>query len=219
MTTREWEIGQLHLRWDLVWQMAMSSLKVRIMRSFLTCLTIATATAFMAYLLSSPRQTGDPAEMQSWLLMLALALIVSGAGVLNAMLMSVAQRYREIGTIKCLGALDSLVLYSVLVESAVLGLFGAVAGLVGGLIVSLLLGMADFGLGYIGTFFVGHVPPEEMPNWLSAMFSGGMNRLLWLLGTAVFVFLVGMMLTTFGASVPAYIASRMPPVDAMRGEK
>lgn len=219
MATREWEIGHLHLRWDLVWSMAISSLKVRIMRSFLTCLTITTATAFMAYLLASPRKSGDVTEMQSWMLMLVLALIVSGAGVLNAMLMSVAQRYREIGTIKCLGALDTLVLWMVLVESAILGLAGAVVGLVLGLIVSLLLGLADFGLGYFGTFFAGTMPPEQLPGWVASAFPGGMNRAIWLLGTAVFVFVVGMGLTTLGAAVPAYIASKMPPVEAMRGEK
>jgi ABC-type lipoprotein release transport system permease subunit len=33
------------------------------------------------------------------------------------------------------------------------------------------------------------------------------------------VFVVGMALTTLGAAVPAWIAAKMPPVEAMRGEK
>ena len=37
---------------------------------------------------------------------LGLALLVAFVGILNAMLMSVTERFREIGTMKCLGALD-----------------------------------------------------------------------------------------------------------------
>jgi ABC-type antimicrobial peptide transport system permease subunit len=195
MTRTQWEIGRLHLRASLVWTMAMSSLRVRLGRSLLTCLTITTATAFLMYLLAMPREN-DPTESQSWGLMLTLSLAVSAAGVLNAMLMSVSQRYREIGTMKCLGALDSLVLWSVLAESAILGLAGALAGVVAGSILTLILGLMNYG----GGFF---------------------NRLdvLSLLGKVLVVFLVGMMLTTFGAAIPAWIASKMPPVEAMRGEK
>ncbi len=195
MAKAQWEIGHLHLRWDLVWSMAISSLKVRLGRSLLTGLTIGTSTAFMMYLLTMPRES-NAVEQQSWNLMLALALVVSAAGVLNAMLTSVAQRYREIGTIKCLGALDSLVLYSVLLEAALLGLVGAVAGVIVGAIISVLLGLADF-----GTSVFQHISLNKIPQHV------------------LFVFLVGMLLTTVGASVPAWIASKMPPVEAMRGEK
>jgi ABC-type antimicrobial peptide transport system permease subunit len=195
VATTEWQIGHLELRANLVWFMAVSSLKVRIARSFLTGLTITTATAFMMYLLTMPR-TGDPTERQSWYLMLGLSLVVSTAGVLNAMLMSVSQRYREIGTMKCLGALDSLVLYSVLAEAAILGLVGAVAGVVVGTVLSLLLGLAAH-----GTALLSYLQWAALPVKVAV------------------VFLVGMVLTTVGASVPAWIAAKMPPVEAMRGEK
>ena len=195
MARSQWKIGHLKLRFSLVWSMALSSLKVRMTRSFLTGLTIATATAFMMFLLTMSR-SGDATDRKSWYLMLVLSLIVSAAGVLNAMLTSVSQRYREIGTIKCLGALDSLVLYSVLVEAAMLGLVGGLFGAVAGAILSLGLGLAEFG-------------------WacLEHLQFGGLHYKLAL------VFLVGMTLTTLGAAVPAWIASKMPPYEAMRGEK
>ena len=197
MAQTKWEIGRLHLRLELVWSMATSSLRIRIHRSLLTGMTITTATSFMMYLLTMPRaDAADAAEMQGWYLMLVLALVVSTAGVLNAMLTSVAQRYREIGTIKCLGALDSLVLYSVLMEAALLGLVGAVAGVVVGTVISTLLALADFGLGAFARMGLHKLPLHVLA-----------------------VFAVGMVLTTFGAAVPAYIASKMPPVEAMRGEK
>lgn len=195
MARAGWEIGRLHLSFRLVWAMAVSSLRVRMARSFLTGLTICVATSFMMYLLAAPKQEGE-AEAQSWALMLALALVVSAAGVLNAMLMSVSQRYREIGTIKCLGALDSLILYSVLLEAAFLGLCGAAVGVVVGFLIAFLLGVADYGAAVFAQIGWAMLP-------------------LKVLG----VFAVGMVLTTLGAAAPAWVASRMPPVEAMRGEK
>jgi putative ABC transport system permease protein len=195
MATTQWQIGELKLHHDLVWSMAISSLKVRLPRTLLTVLTITTSTAFLMYLLTMP-QTGDPVESQSWKLMLALSLLVSVAGVLNTMLMSVTQRYREIGTIKCLGALDSFVLYTVLLESAIVGLVGAIAGMVFGLAISLLLGLADYGGQLFTHLRFGYLPLKILV-----------------------VFLVGITLTTIGAAIPAWIASKMPPMDAMRGEK
>lgn len=195
MAQAQWEIGKLHLRLELVWSMAMSSLKVRLMRSSLTGLTIATSTAFMMYLLTLPPGQGQ-ADRENWYLMLVLSLLVAVAGVLNAMLMSVAQRYREIGTIKCLGALDSLVLLSVLLEAAVVGLVGAVIGVVVGFILSLGLGLAALGGEFFARLGLGMLPVKIL-----------------------IVFIVGMLLTTLGAAVPAWVASKMPPVEAMRGEK
>jgi ABC-type antimicrobial peptide transport system permease subunit len=197
----EWEIGSLKLHPEVVWSIAMSSLRLRITRSTLTVLTIATATAFMMYLMTMAGGANvDPetaaTEHQSWILMMVLALVVSAAGVLNTMLMNVTQRYREIGTMKCLGALDSFILLSVLLEAAALGLVGAVVGVVLGLIIASLLALADFGAAFLAHMAI----------------SGLAFKIL-------FVFLVGMVLTTFGAAIPAFIASRMPPMDAMRGEK
>ena len=195
MSTTQWQSGQLKLRPEIIWAMALSSLKVRLPRTLLTTLTITTATAFMMWLLTSPKAT-DVTERQSWGLMLVLCLLVSGVGVLNTMLMSVTQRYREIGTIKCLGGLDSLVLYSTLLESAILGLVGGIAGAVIGMTIAVLLGLGDFG----GAVFE-HVRLAAVP------------------AHALTVFAVGMLFTTLGAAIPAWIAAKMPPIEAMRGEK
>jgi putative ABC transport system permease protein len=191
----EWKVGTLALRPRVVLSMAVNSLRLRLTRSLLTLLTIATSSAFVMYLLTMAR-TGDPTEAQSWVLMMVLSLLVSAAGVLNTMMMSVTQRYREIGTMKCLGALDSFVLWSVLVEAAILGLAGAACGVIGGTTLSLALALADHGA-----------------HALTAVRLDGVGLKM------LVVFAVGVALTTFGASVPAWIASRMPPMDAMRGEK
>lgn len=192
---KKWEIGSLNLKWDVLAYIAFSSLRLRFVRSILTVLTITTSTAFMMYLLTMP-SSSDPADSQSWTLMMVLSIVVSAAGVLNTMLMSVTQRYREIGTMKCLGALDSFVLLSVLLEAAILGLCGAFVGVLLGLVISAALSAADFGSGFLASM-----------------------KLNAIVAKVLFVFVVGMLLTTLGASVPAWIASKMPPMDAMRGEK
>lgn len=194
-TPSTWSIQSLKLKPALVWQMALSSLRVRLTRTGLTLLTIAASSAFFMFLLTTPR-SDDPTDRQIWMLMLVLSLVVSAAGVLNTMLMSVTQRYREIGTIKCLGALDSFVLLTVLVEAAILGLIGALAGILFGLVFAVLVGLLQFGGGVF-----------------EALRFDGFG---WKLFGSM---MVGVGLASFGAFVPALIASRMPPIEAMRGEK
>jgi len=63
---------------------------------------------------------------QYWLLI--VALIVSMVGITNAMLISVYERYREIGTMKCIGALDQHILMLFLVEAIIQGLVGGILG-------------------------------------------------------------------------------------------
>ncbi|MCH8473810.1 MAG: FtsX-like permease family protein [Opitutales bacterium] len=195
MAHKEWHIDRLKMKPGLVWQMAVNSLKVRISRTTLTLLTIATSSAFLIYLLTLPR-SDDLADQQTWYLMLGLSVLVSAAGVLNTMLMSVSQRYREIGTMKCLGALDKFVLFTVMVESAILGFVGAVIGVIVGLTISILLGLLEYGF--------------SLFQYL---------QFDWILLKILAAFALGIFLTTFGSSIPAVIASRMPPMDAMRGEK
>lgn len=184
-----------HLRLDLalVFEMAFSSLRERLGRTVLTILTVAFSAGFVFFLLLSP-QAQRPADIQGAQLLLILALLVSAAGIVNTMLMTVTRRFREIGTLKCLGALDSFVLLSVIVESALMGLAGAAAGVVGGLLGAVLVALVD-PAGLAGLRWEGWV---------------------WKLGAALGV---GLVLTVVGAVPPALVASRMAPVEAMRGEK
>ena len=191
MSQREWEIKRLELKPDVVWSLAISSLKVRKGGAVLTALTVATAAAFLMFLLTTPRGESH-ADLQSWWLMLSLSLLVAAVGVLNAMLMAVTQRYREIGTIKCLGGLDRLILMSVLTEAMLVGIVGAVSGAVVGLIAGVLVNATGDAT---GDAVVG------LP-----------LRVLLVLGIAL-------ALTGLGAALPAFLASKMPPIEAMRGEK
>src|SRR5215213_5186904 len=77
----------------------------------------------------------DDRLQHRWLV--GLALLVAFVGILNAMLMSVTERFREIGTMKCLGALDSFILKLFLFESVFQGVVGTIIGVVIGLALSL----------------------------------------------------------------------------------
>jgi ABC-type antimicrobial peptide transport system permease subunit len=190
-----WDIEPLRLRPALVLSMAWNSLRIRATRSVLTLLTLAVAVGFLHYLLLQPSGTGL-ADRSARNLMLVLALLVAAAGVVSTMLTTVTQRYREIGTLKCLGALDAFILYSVMAEATLLGLAGALAGVLLGLVFALLVALAEAGSG-----FLGHLAWAGW--WWKALASCS----------------AGTLLAMLGAVVPAFLASRLPPMDAMRGDK
>jgi putative ABC transport system permease protein len=60
----------------------------------------------------------------------AISLLVGGIGIMNIMLASITERIREIGIRKAVGATFSDVFIQILVESVVIALIGAVAGLI-----------------------------------------------------------------------------------------
>jgi predicted lysophospholipase L1 biosynthesis ABC-type transport system permease subunit len=128
-----------------------------------------------------------------WLI--GLALLVAFVGILNAMLMSVTERFREIGTMKCLGALDSFIIKLFLIES----LFQGAVGTVIGILLGVSLSMANLSTSY-GIYAWKNVP------WNSLFLRVGM------------CLIVGIVLTVAGALYPAWQAARMQPIDAMRVE-
>src|SRR5690606_11296710 len=124
----------------------------------------------------------------TWLVV--MSLLVSVVGITNAMLMSVTERYKEIGTLKCLGALDNFVVKLFLIESGLLGFFGSLFGA--------LLGMAFMLLTALGGL--------RSIDWLSLFAQLGMCIVL------------GTFLSILAAVPPSMRAAKMAPVEAMRTE-
>ena len=85
--------------------------------------------------LSAASGDGVMSERMAWLVV--VSMIVCAVGIANAMLMSVTQRFREIATLKCLGALDEFIATTFIVEACVLGVIGGFVGALAGLAIGL----------------------------------------------------------------------------------
>ncbi|MBM4031313.1 MAG: FtsX-like permease family protein [Planctomycetes bacterium] len=125
-----------------------------------------------------------------------LALLVCFVGIVNAMFMTVQERFREIGTMKCLGALDAFIVKIFLIESAILGFIGTLFGVAIGLILS--VGRQTY---HYGWPTLDYFPPGSV---LTAALSAAV---------------IGLVLSVLAAIFPARKAARMEPVAAMRIEE
>jgi len=130
-----------------------------------------------------------------WLV--AMALLVCVVGITNAMLMSVTERFREIGTMKCLGALDRFVIQIFMLESSLQGVLGGLAGALVGLLMA-----------FLSMYFAVY---RHLQGGLLRFFP---FREVFL--SALFAVVIGAALSVVAAAYPAYRAARMKPVDAMR---
>jgi len=193
-------------------EISVKSIKTRLGRSMITASGIILAIAFLMsiFVSDSINKTllekgslkvrvqlqnvgGEEQARQIWLVVLSLLVCV--VGIANAMLMSVTERYKEIGTMKCLGALDRFVIKLFLLESGFMGLFGSIVGaLLGGLMMTIVSSI-NYGLEVFTKFPV-----------------------LGFLYYFVVAVILGTVLAVIGAIYPAYTAAKMVPADAMRSE-
>jgi len=203
-------------------EISFKSIKVRFFRSLITTISLVLAVSFLSFVNvgndvangllatndTSLRQalihsgfdiapedtrTGSSPK-QRWIVILSLLVCV--VGIVNAQLMAVTERFREIGTMKCLGALDRFVLRLFLLEAGMQGLAGAGAGSLLGGLAALLNGFVRF-----GTVAVTSVAWSDVTQ--SVLLSTG----------------VGFALSLIGVLYPALVAARMQPVEAMRVEQ
>ena len=124
---------------------------------------------------------------------MVVSLVVCGVGIVNSTLISVLERYREIGTMKCLGALDRHILQLLLIEALLFGVAGGIGGLILGFLISIL--SSGFQLGFD---ILSRLP------WM---------ELLWLTGPIV---ALSVSLTVVATIYPAVRAARLDPVEALR---
>jgi putative ABC transport system permease protein len=123
-----------------------------------------------------------------------IALFVGAFIIFNTFSITVAQRTREFGLLRMLGASRAQVLRSVVLESAALGLAGSVVGIAAGLAVALGLRelLASFGL--------------DLPSTSLQLESR----------TVIVSLVAGVVVTLLGGAAPALRATRVEPVAALR---
>ncbi len=128
-----------------------------------------------------------------WLIFVSFLVCV--VGIANAMLMSVTDRFREIATMKCLGATDGYIMTNFILESCLQGTAGGIIGAFLGFV----LGSLRSWVGY------GWLAMENLP--VSEIFA-----------MAVLSIVAGVILSALAAVYPASIAARLAPMEAMRIE-
>ncbi|HEY3333157.1 MAG TPA: FtsX-like permease family protein [Capsulimonadaceae bacterium] len=189
-------IRQIHLPFSTVVRITMNGLKIRFWRSIVTASGIFLGIAFLSYvttnLLSTSTNDADERARMIWLVV--MSLLVSTVGIVNSMLMSVTERFREIGTMKCLGAPDNFVVKLFVVEAAFVGTIASAVGWLVGYLGAVLVKAASMGI-------------------IKAFASVGLVLSLELAAGCI---LVGAIITLIATIAPAQRASVMPAAAALR---
>jgi len=203
---------QLSLPFEHAVGMSIRNIKIRFGRAIIVTMSILLGIAFLMSILTNNALTmalikGGPENIrillqkniesvktrQIWLV--SLSLLVCTVGIINAMLMSVTERSREIGTMKCLGALDKFVMELFLLESSIHGVLGSLIG------------------GIIGALIMTIVYLFQYKGLILKLFPFA------LIGKYLFFSVVlGTFLAVIGALYPAFVSARMEPAEAMRRE-
>jgi len=125
----------------------------------------------------------------------AVSLIVGAIGIANTMFTSVLEKTKEIGVMKAIGAKNRDIMKIFLMNAAIIGLIGGILGIIAGIMLS----------GALPTLMGSEV----------GMFRSGtvvsLNSVLLALGVSLGVGILA-------GAVPAYKASKLKPVDALRYE-
>lgn len=201
---------QVQLPFSKAFAIAVQSIRVRFWRSMITAAGVLLGIALLAsthaqstvskhtIIITADEQQNIQAQREAdarraWLI--GLSLLVSTVGIANSMLMSVTERFKEIGTMKCLGALDGFIVKLFLIEAGLLGVTASVFGWL---------------VGYLAMVFVGFIR-EGNKLWPKLPLSEVGISFLICLGT-------GAVLTILATIFPAIRASRLPPAAALRVE-
>jgi putative ABC transport system permease protein len=134
-----------------------------------------------------------------------ITMLIAGVGIMNTMTISLIERTKEIGILKSLGLKNRTVLSIFLCEAGVVGLIGGIAGTVLGFLLatvmaSFLNGDAFHAWSGISVYADITIVPELSPMVVSV------------------AIVFGLAISVLFSLYPAWRASRMSPVEALRQE-
>jgi putative ABC transport system permease protein len=125
----------------------------------------------------------------------AISLLVGAIGISNTMFTSVLEKTKEIGILKAIGAKNRDILFIFLFKAGMLGLIGGIGGTLLGILFSISIGqLAGISLGRVS--LTSYINP-----WL-----------------VIGAFLISMVIGMIAGAIPAYRASRLSPIEALRYE-
>jgi predicted lysophospholipase L1 biosynthesis ABC-type transport system permease subunit len=204
---------QVQLPFRKAFAIALQSIRVRFWRSMITAAGVLLGIAFLgatfsqmiiashtpvtnvAGLSEAARRIQEQEQtMRQWWLV-SMSLIVCAVGIANSMLMSVTERFKEIGTMKCLGALDGFIVKLFLLEAGFLGIIASVIGFLVGFIGAVLVQLVQ-----VGPKVWERLPPGEVLFYF------------------VISMVAGTVLTVLATIFPSMQAAKLPPAAALRSE-
>lgn len=121
-------------------------------------------------------------------------LIVAGFGIYNIMSMTVNEKIKEIAILNAMGFNSKDIIEIFLLQSIFIGFLGGVAGLVFGNIISRIIDNTPFQLGLLDSLPMNYNPKDY-----------------------ALAFLFGLIVTFIAGYLPALKASKLDPVDTLRG--
>lgn len=146
------------------------------------------------FTIRSQQEMGDMMENTSAVLtalltaIAAISLLVGGIGIMNIMFVSVTERTREIGLRMAVGAKDKDILRQFLIEAIIISLMGGIIGMIFGVSVSLLL--------------------SKVSGWTIVIMPSSI----------IISFAVCVVTGVFFGWYPAFKASKLDPIEALRYE-
>jgi ABC-type antimicrobial peptide transport system permease subunit len=206
------EVGEVRLPLSEAIYISLQNVRRRFARVAITTASVTLGIAFFVSLMmmaSFQAQVGGTGVQPYMYWLLFISLLVCGVGITNSMLIAVAERYKEIGTYKCLGALDRHILEMFLIEAILVGGIGGLAGYVIGLVAAVIYAVANPSVGLQGALATLAKPNPAVPLAGALPVAVG----LFVLGVGIAV-----LLSLIATIYPAYYAARLNPAEALRYE-
>ena len=129
-----------------------------------------------------------------------ISLFVGAIGIANTMFTSVLEKTGDIGIMKAIGTRNKDILAIFLLNSGLIGFVGGVGGVIVGVAASTLINS------------VAGISSTGGGRGMASLFSSSSISLPLVFGALLFAVLIGMI----AGAIPAYRASKLNPVDALR---